>query len=345
MRLRVQHTLLPGAKPLRLPVPADATVQMLGSMLAERLGLKAHPDLAFETADGDSLSAMDRVGDLLEDGETVVASVLKPAIVPAVCKPVSVPAVCKPAFVPVCRPVSVPSIGRPLFVGMVPPAVEESEPAAAVAVPVVQEEVEPAQFKLVLKQTRLTVEVPEAAFGALIGTKGSTVAGLQKAHKVKLDLDRKKACCVVRASSAAAAKAGAAAVRKVVAHALKQTEQHARREMLSTVRRLPQHEAKQALSVERRIKTLRSKLRKIAAIRVRAAKNDALLEHTELAQLTLEAQYNQELQELCQRERLPVKRLKERVARKGEERNTTELANEFEWRQSAIVPVLRACRC
>ena len=84
-------------------------------------------------------------------------------------------------------------------------------------------------------------------------------------------------------------------------------------------------EAHELLSCERRVKALRVKLRKIESTKARVASKDNWIEVTELKQLEMEAQYQQELDQLC-KQKLPrdsqtLKVLKSRVAqeRKAQE--------------------------
>eukprot|EP00656_Telonema_subtile_P024746 TRINITY_DN26918_c0_g1_i1.p1 TRINITY_DN26918_c0_g1~~TRINITY_DN26918_c0_g1_i1.p1 ORF type:complete len:364 (-),score=123.81 TRINITY_DN26918_c0_g1_i1:88-1179(-) len=344
MKLRVQHSLTPGAKALRLPVPPTTTFEELGCMVAQRLALKVHSSLQFETEDGDTLSGMDRVGDLLDEGETVVAS-----------------------FATAAQPILQLPAGQ-LYIGTVAPVaeLEECENEADLAQPEEDDCLEVEELavmpthsvapkpkktahKAVQKaQKSVVLEIPEAAFGALIGKKGGNLKKLQAQHCVKLNLDRHtagtgKGRCEIKGGSSAAAQAGAAAVQKIVQGVEAEEQRRALEEQHTAIRRLPLEEAQQAVSGHNRVKTLRTKLKKIEQTKARVANNDPWVEGTQLDQLKLEAAYRAELEELSQEERLPLKQLQGRVARKGSEWSETKVATEYEWDgKGAVVDLMCA---
>lgn len=173
---------------------------------------------------------------------------------------------------------------------------------------------------------RLELELTPAQQGAVIGAKGGVIKQLQQQHRARISIDKHTGYCTVRASTPEQADKAAEDVLAVAAASdtrrkgQQQKQQRERALRPAKARAMPLDEAHELLSCERRVKALRVpvKLRKIESTKARVASKDNWIEVTELKQLEMEAQYQQELDQLC-KQKLPrdaqtLKVLKSRVA-------------------------------
>ena len=178
---------------------------------------------------------------------------------------------------------------------------------------------------------RLELELTPAQQGAVIGAKGGVIKQLQQQHCARISIDKDTGYCTVRASTPEQADTAAEAVLAIAAASdtsrkgQQQKQPRERAQRPTKARAMSLDEAHELLSCERRVKALRVKLRKIESTKARVASKDNWIEVTELKQLEMEAQYQQELDQLC-KQKLPrdsqtLKVLKSRVAqeRKAQE--------------------------
>eukprot|EP00658_Telonema_sp_P-2_P035392 TRINITY_DN25745_c0_g1_i1.p1 TRINITY_DN25745_c0_g1~~TRINITY_DN25745_c0_g1_i1.p1 ORF type:complete len:360 (-),score=138.71 TRINITY_DN25745_c0_g1_i1:274-1353(-) len=352
LKLTVQHTLLdPEPRRIRIPIAPESSFAELGRMLLQRLSIKlpVGAQLRFITESGDDLSTMDTVGDLVEERELLVAKLhVSAAPVPVF-----------PAF-------------QEVHIGMVAPAVEPMErkqhqevapaaepmesdqelaPAEIVAIPSPRpsKKQNPKEMK-VHNPTRISVDVPRKAFGAVIGVKGKTIQALQKKFDAKVELDTKVGGaqwgrCAIKADSASNAKKAEGAVRKIIRN-VELAEKHEEKEAkLSAVRELTEEEARAALAVQKQIKGLHQKLKRIEAIKQRMAAQDPWVERTEQEMLARECQYLEQLETLTSNEQLPERALRQRLQKADV--NVTEsraLEKEFQWHGKKVVAVVDLSR-
>ena len=285
---------------LRLAVPQAVTFKGLAAMVRERVSPKSEV-VSFTTEGGDCLSNLDLVADLLEKDETIIAVEAAPTLVPC--------------------------IGA-VHVGMVAPAVEDQAPVGTCTVELPTPKPK-AATKVKRKAGRnhcVTVDVPNAAIGAVVGHKGSNVTAVEHEHGAKVQLDGKTGVCTIKAHTAAAANAAAADVQRAVSGVMKRTKSKQRaesRQAVNQARKMPLDQAKEVLACDRRIKALKAKLHKIESTKARVASNDTWIEVNELKQLEMEVQYREELAQVWARN-LPrdpstLKELKFRVAREEQQ--------------------------
>jgi hypothetical protein len=218
--------------------------------------------------------------------------------------------------------------------------VSTSSPSITAEVPVVSQQVvnqaqaEQAQqpvpehsWRAERESWRLELELTPAQQGAVIGAKGGVIKQLQQQHRVRINIDKHTGYCTVRASTPEQANKAAEDVLAVAAASdtrrkgQQQKQQRERAQRPTKARAMPLDEAHELLSCERRVKALRVKLRKIESTKARVVSKDNWIEVTELKQLEMEAQYQQELDQLC-KQKLPrdsqtLKVLKSRVAQKS----------------------------
>lgn len=333
IKVSIQHSLLGGeAEQLRVLVVEHTTFDQLTYILTDRLEitLPKGVSLRFESLTGDGFAGMDRVHDLVDEHEVLVAKLVSP-------KPASIPSV---------------SLPKDLHIGLVAPAVEPAAPEAIVAQP----EEHTGECTAPEKCITLTLNVPDWAVGAVIGTKGRNIKRLEKDFKVKVDVDSGGRCRIQAWSQQDAMKAEDSVLQIIKAQ--EQTKQwdeqrkqwDEQRKLWNGLHRaanaLTEGEATQSLTAHNRMKTLRQKLSKIRAIKKRVADKDPWLQQSELALLDKEQLYSEELVRLreTQGDRLPAKVLKERL-KKGANNFTPSAENrkleaEYGWHNKRVVAVV-----